>query len=395
MIVFLSSVRFEPFPVLVDRHLFGWKRSNQRKGILWRAVEPNILIFKRQEHMETLRHLYGYRAFSARGARDLKTWLDREAELATSNDDIARRFVEDCRRTQTILPAITTVERLCADALVAAERRIETRIAQRLSDDLRGQLDALLSERIDERITRFVWLRQFEVGNNSAGANRLLDRLEYLHNINLPSDLVDGVPEHRVTRLRRQGERYFAGGLRDLPSDRRLAILAVCALEWRAAISDAIVETHDRIVGKTWREGQRLCAARIENARSAVHQTIRSFRDLGGALLEAKEDAASLEKAVQSSLSWDHLPDLVAIAARLSDTLSSDPIAHVVQGHNRFRRYIPRMLRLLKVEGASVALPLIEATALIQSGANHDQPRDFLRSDIQVASAFGQSRNGG
>ena len=50
MIVLLSSVRFEPFPVLVDRHLFGWKRFNQRKGILGRAVEPNIVIFRRQDH---------------------------------------------------------------------------------------------------------------------------------------------------------------------------------------------------------------------------------------------------------------------------------------------------------------------------------------------------------
>lgn len=29
----------------------------------------------RQEHMEVLRSLYGYRAFSGRGARDLKAWL--------------------------------------------------------------------------------------------------------------------------------------------------------------------------------------------------------------------------------------------------------------------------------------------------------------------------------
>jgi len=36
-----------------------------------------------------------------------------------------RRFVEACRGTRTILPATTTIERLCADALVDAERRIE------------------------------------------------------------------------------------------------------------------------------------------------------------------------------------------------------------------------------------------------------------------------------
>ncbi|WP_163066363.1 hypothetical protein, partial [Acinetobacter baumannii] len=68
-----------------------------------------------------------------------------------------------------------------------------------------------------------------------------------------------GVPPHRVARLRRQGERYFTDGLRDIGTDRRLATLAVCAVEWAAATADAIVETHDRIVGKTWQEAKRLC----------------------------------------------------------------------------------------------------------------------------------------
>src|SRR3546814_7609976 len=75
--------------------------------------------------------------------------------------------------------------------------------------------------------------RQFEVGANSAAANRLMDRLEYLQMFDLPADLLDGVPAHRVTRLRRQGERYYADGMRDLPEDRRLALYAVCNVEWR------------------------------------------------------------------------------------------------------------------------------------------------------------------
>jgi len=85
----------------------------------------------------------------------------------------------------------------------------------------RGTLtDTLLSEQVDDRLSRFVWLRQFEVGNNSAKANRLLDRLEFLQQIKMPKNLFDDVPEHRIARLRRQGERYFADGLRDLPDAR-------------------------------------------------------------------------------------------------------------------------------------------------------------------------------
>src|SRR3546814_11819473 len=82
--------------------------------------------------------------------------------------------------------------------------------------------------------------------------------LEYLQRFDLPADLLDGVPAHRVTRLRRQGERYYADGMRDLPEDRRLAILAVCTLEWRSSLADVIVETHDRIVGRLYRASERL-----------------------------------------------------------------------------------------------------------------------------------------
>ncbi|SDG03081.1 protein of unknown function [Celeribacter baekdonensis] len=69
----------------------------------------------------------GYRMLSGRRVHDLKAWLDDEAEAAVSSADLVRQFAKQCRRTQTILPGISRIERLCADTLAAAERRIETR----------------------------------------------------------------------------------------------------------------------------------------------------------------------------------------------------------------------------------------------------------------------------
>ncbi|ESZ15368.1 hypothetical protein X737_22810 [Mesorhizobium sp. L48C026A00] len=115
-----------------------------------------------------------------RGTRDLRDWLFDQAEDARSNEDLAQRFVARWRETLTILPAVSTIERLCADALVDAERRIETRIAEKLDAGARERLDGLLTEMLAGNISRFILLRKFELGNNSAAANRLLDRLEFL-----------------------------------------------------------------------------------------------------------------------------------------------------------------------------------------------------------------------
>ena len=70
------------------------------------------------------------------------------------------------------------------------------------SDGARAQgRAARLTEMVDDRLTRFVWLRQFEVGGNSAAAVRLLERLEFLQDIEFSPVVLSDVPPHRITRL--------------------------------------------------------------------------------------------------------------------------------------------------------------------------------------------------
>lgn len=86
--------------------------------------------------------------------------------------------------------------------------------------------------------------------------NRLLDRLEFLQGIGLDEAVLVGVPPHRVARLRRQGEPVLCGGFAGhlgRPPSRHPRGLRTGMAQRR---TDAIVETHDRIVGKTWREAK-------------------------------------------------------------------------------------------------------------------------------------------
>ena len=65
-----------------------------------------------------LGHLYGAprHVSSATGSAKKRNGRSR-------TKDLVRRFVEACRRTRTILPARTTIERLCADALLVDGER--------------------------------------------------------------------------------------------------------------------------------------------------------------------------------------------------------------------------------------------------------------------------------
>lgn len=327
----------------------------------------------RYEHLRTLRKIYGYRMFTGKSAKKMRCWLEQNAEAAHASEGLVRGFIEECRRRQIVLPSLSTIERLCADALVAAERRIGARIHARLDCRMRATLNALLDEGVDGRISRFVWLRQFEVGKNSADMNRLLERLEFLQGIDLGPDILADIPPHRVTRLRRQGERYFTSGLRDITSDRRLAILAVCTLEWRGAIADAIVDTHDRIVGTIWREATRLGEARVAEAQADIEVTLAGFETLGTTLLLAKGDDAAVAAAVDASCGWGNLEKLVANAGQLRATVKADALAYIEKGYHRLKLYARRMLKALELSCGAALQPLLAATCMIRTGAVHPE----------------------
>ena len=212
----------------------------------------------RYHHTKEIRRIYQYTPYSKFALPDFQEWLLQNAMKTRSNAELAELFVKECRNRKIILPGITVIERRCADARVAAEREIISLIASKIDTHMQNNLLTLLSETIDERVTAHAWLKRFEEGHNSADVNRLLEKLEYLQNLYIPDTLLDDIPAHRITWLRQQGEAYYADGLRDINETRRLAILAVCVIEWKAMITDAILGTHDRIVGKLYSSCKRM-----------------------------------------------------------------------------------------------------------------------------------------
>jgi hypothetical protein len=83
--------------------------------------------------MDTLR-IYSYKTFTGRGVICVVV----SARPKMPDQTRILLIVLLCGvETSTILPAVSTIERLCADALVAAERQIETRIAENLTADVR------------------------------------------------------------------------------------------------------------------------------------------------------------------------------------------------------------------------------------------------------------------
>ena len=314
----------------------------------------------RYDHSTAVQKIYGYTKFDTKHG-EFKAWVADAAEHATSNEALAQAVVQRQRSRKIILPAPTRLERLCADELVAAENRITKRITKRLNSESRRRLTEVLNEHVNRTTTRFVWLRQYEVGNNSRVVNDLLDRLEYINEIDISNVCLSGIPLHRVARLRRQGERYFADGMRDLSEHRRLAIVVCCMIEWKHKISDALIETHDRIVGKLYKSAERARDIQVSDQRILIKETLNSFAEVGASLVAAKEAGETLNSAIELQGGWTGLNNLVENALTINAKVDADPLDFVVSGYARFRRYVPRFLRTLEIQGNEASKPLLAA----------------------------------
>jgi TnpA family transposase len=328
-------------------------------------TEVELYARRRQTHYEhsvELQRTHHFLSFHQYEAKFI-VWLTQAAMTTRNNAELAELFVAQCRQQKIILPGVTVIERLCAAARVDAEREVVELISSRLDERIKQKLCALLEKTVDGRLTIHGWLKRFEVGHNSADVNRLLDKLEYLKELNIHEALLEGIPSHRVTCLRQQGEAYYADGLRDINETRRLAILAVCSIEWKAMITDAVLETHDRIVGKLYNTCKRMRDEQLVDQKKAAHETLTFFAQLSKKLLKAHENNALVADVIESP---ETLEKLMTAAMALTKKLEDDPLEYVVLGYGKFRRYTQRMLEAITFKGNAATHPLLEAIELLK-----------------------------
>ena len=343
----------------------------------------------RYQHSSALQKHYGYRAFAGKAKRELMTWLIHQAGATRMNVDLATSFLEKMRSKLIIVPRAATVERLCANALVQAENAAIRKIANRLDDNCRHRLSSLLGDSEDGRISRFVWLRRVSPGANSADMHRLLNRCDIARELNLPDLLLEDLPGAQIDRLRQQGERLFGASLRKLALERRIAILAVSALYWRNSLTDAAIETNDRILGKLWSEAERHRDSAIRENRRSTSETLKGFVAFGSTLIRARKSGKDLDGIIEADAGWDVLESLVNDASFLTNQIDADPIDHVICGQPRLHRYARRFLSSFEWRGAKSSRYLLAAVhRFVKDGSKKRLPLGFAppkwRSRLQV-----------
>ena len=114
----------------------------------------------RREHLVELQAVFGFQSFTMRHYRLAGQALDDLAWQTDKGIVLAGTLVGNLRRQSILLPSVNVIERICAEAITRATRRIHTSLTRALTPEHQRQLDGLLNLRENSQVSTLVWLRQ-------------------------------------------------------------------------------------------------------------------------------------------------------------------------------------------------------------------------------------------
>ena len=320
----------------------------------------------RYEHSAALQDAFGYRPIEGHPRREIEAWLERAALTARTGGEPAAGLRDELRRRKVVVPAITTVERLGAAALTRCERTVLARLTEGLDREWSARLDRLLDAGPDAARTWLGWLRQAPGAASAATFHATVERLRRVREVGIEVERATRIPRHHLVRLAREGERLSLSHLRGLSAVRRRGILVATLLELGPRLTDAALDTHDKLVGRMFRRAERRQLASLGEDRRAIHRALRLFAEAGAELVAARADGRDGFAAIEGAVGWDRFTAAVDDARALTARHGEDPVELAEAGYARLRRYTPLLLETFAFRGVPAVRPLLEAVELLR-----------------------------
>lgn len=341
----------------------------------------------RREHFQELRTYLSLSAFSV---SDFRTLVHSLADLAMQTDKglvLATQALETLRQRHTILPALTVIERACAEAVTRANRRIYRALLEPLEPHHLRELDNLLNVAPDINTTWLVWLRQSPLRPNSRYVRAHIERLKIFQSLALPDGIGRQIHQNRLLKMAREGAQMTPRDLADFEDKRRYATLVALVIEGMATVIDELIDLHDRIMVKLFSAAKNKHQQAFQKPGQAFNDKVWLYSKVGRALVDAKESGGDPYAAIETVLPWSEFERSVTEAAQLAQPQTFDYLHLIGEQYGTLRRYTPEFLDVLKLKAAPAAQTILDAINVVRqmntTGSRkvpEDTPTSFVKA---------------
>jgi hypothetical protein len=194
----------------------------------------------RREHLTELFARLGLEQFGTEHHRRLAEWLESTALQTTRGIVLARAAVEELHKRRIVLPPVTVIERICAEAATRAERKVFALLTEGLVEERKEKLDRLLELREGSPYSTLAWLRSPAGAPTARAILAHLDRLLAVREIGLPAETGLCVHQNRLLQIAREAGQTAVYQIKEYEPARRHGTLAALLIETSATLTDEI-----------------------------------------------------------------------------------------------------------------------------------------------------------
>ena len=319
----------------------------------------------RREHLLELQQLFGYQTFAR---NNYAGYVEYISQLAVETDRgivLAQQLISHLRNTHILLPTPLVIEKICAEAITRANKIIYERLTADLTQTHLAKLDELLCLKDGTKLTHLAWLSQSPLKPNSRHMNAHIDRLQYCLSFDLPYGIERRIHQNRLLKIAREGGQMQATDLAKFEPNRRYATLVAIVVESKATIIDEIIELHNRIIGRIFNQARNKHRQAFHDSGKSINEMLYLFRNMGRALLEAKDNQLDLSEAIEQAISWETLAQSVTEVENLVQP-DFDFLPRINDSYRTVRLYAPAMLEILPFYATSGTDSLLQAINVLR-----------------------------
>ena len=338
-----------------------------------------------REHALALQSIFGFHSFTARHYRNSVHFLNDLAWQTDKGIVLANALVDHLRHHRVLLPSLNVIERICAESITNANRKIYSALTDPLSLEHRKKLDMLLKQKEGKKTWLF-WLRQSPMKPNSRHMLEHIERLKTWKSLDLPAGFHQSVHQNRLLKIAREGGQMTSADLSKFETQRRYATLAALAIEGTATVTDEIIDLHDRIIGRLFNAAKQKHQRQFQASGKAINDKVYLYGRIGQALIEAKHNKNDPFSAIESILPWESFIKSVNEAQKLAQPEEFDFLHKIGDGYTTLRRYAPAFLEVLQLHSISATKSLLDAIDTLRDmNAKNlrqipkDAPTDFIK----------------
>lgn len=130
-------------------------------------------------------------------------WLATEAMCIVDRRILLDGLLNELRRRRIVIPGISVVEQMAAEAMLRAEPGLIATVDDKLDTDMRQCLDTLVGDKVHDRQSLLSWLREPEPRVASASLADILEKVTLIRWAGIPSVPIDPQHKPRLTQFAR------------------------------------------------------------------------------------------------------------------------------------------------------------------------------------------------